>query len=305
MIGSILSILSVMVVFGLLYKHSEIHPILAAGVPVYRLVCPVMGGMLLVNALIIANQELVMPKIAHRLQASRKEDSADRERVEQVNDYATGIMIGGKWLHIQSRQLEEARFLLPVPQVVGTLTPLKAAQATYFDESDSRPAGWLLVNVLPRFPELKLTPAGQDWVRATDDPKNIFVVSDVSFDQLSTRSRSYRYVTTPELMRRIKNPAFSVVSIRGQMLNLHTRLLRPVADLICILLAVPLIVRKESRSLVTNMGICALMLGSMYALSQASYYLGSAHLIETDLAAWLPIVLCGTLSAWLSGLAQT
>jgi lipopolysaccharide export system permease protein len=294
-----------MVVFALLYRHSEVHPILAAGVPVYRLALPIIAGTLFVNATIVANQELLIPKIAHRLQASRSEGRADREVVEQVHDYETGIMIGGKWLHLSSRQLEEARFLLPVPQVAGTLTPLKARQATYFSATPGRPAGWLLKDVSPRFSQLNLTAAGQASVLAMEDPKDVFVVSDVSFDQLSSRSRSYRFVSTPELVRRIKNPAYSIVSIRGQMQNLHFRLLRPLADVICVLLAVPLIIRKESRSLAANMAVCTVALAGIYALSQAANYLGSVNLIETDVAAWAPLIFSGSLGAWLSGIAQT
>jgi lipopolysaccharide export system permease protein len=305
MVGSVLSIVSVMIVFALLHKHSEIHPILAAGIPVYRLVLPLVAGTLLINASVIANQELLIPTIAHRLQASRSEDRADREKVEQINDYETGIMIGGKWLHRSARQLEQATFILPVPQMAASLTPLKAKTATYFESSGKRPAGWLLQDVTPRFSQLNLTESGQKVVLSTQDVKEVFIASDVSFDQLSNGSRSYRYVSTPELVRRIKNPAYSIVSIRGQILNLHSRLLRPVADLICVLMAVPLIIRKESRSLVANLALCALALGGVYGLSQGSYYLGSVNLVETDLAAWLPLIFAGALSAWLVGIAQT
>jgi lipopolysaccharide export system permease protein len=305
MVASILSIVAVMIVFGLLYKHHEIHPILAAGIPIYRLVLPVLAGTLTVNAAIIANQELIIPQIAPRLQASRSEERSDREKVEQINDYETGIMIGGKWLHLFTKQVEDASFILPVPQIASTLTPLKAKEATYFEETAERPAGWLLNDANPKYSQLNLTESGRHFVLPMQDPKQVFVVSDVNFDQLSSRSRSYRYVTTPQLLRRIRNPAYSVVSIRGQMLNLHSRLLRPIADIICVLLAVPLILRKESRSLVVNMALSTLVLGGVYMMSQAANYLGSVNLVETDLAAWLPIILAGTLSSWLVGIAQT
>jgi len=307
MVGSILSIISVMVVFALLYRHSEIQPILAAGVPVYRLVLPVLAGTLLVNLAIIANQELLIPRIAHRLQSSRSEVRGDQQAVEQVNDYETGILLGGRWLHLHTRTLESARFILPVPEIVNALTPLKATEATFHGENAGRPAGWLLKDVSPKFADLmpNLTAAGQKAILPTKEPNNVFVVTDVSFDQLSSRSRSYRYVSTPELVRRIRNPAYSIVSIRGQMLNFHSRLVRPLMDLFAVLMAVPLVIRKESRSLVGNMAMCAGMLAVVYGLTQASLYLGSVNLIATDLAVWLPVILSGMLSAWLSGVALT
>ena len=49
MVGAILSIVSAMVVFAMLQKHSEIHPILAAGIPTYRLAVPILLGTLCVS----------------------------------------------------------------------------------------------------------------------------------------------------------------------------------------------------------------------------------------------------------------
>jgi hypothetical protein len=65
MIGSILSAIAVLIVFSLLQRHSEIHPILAAGIPTFRLLVPVLSGTLMVNTVLVANQELVIPRISH------------------------------------------------------------------------------------------------------------------------------------------------------------------------------------------------------------------------------------------------
>src|SRR4051812_36787581 len=187
MVGSITSVVSIMVVFALLFRHSEIQPMLAAGVPIYRLVLPVLCGAMLVSAAIIANQELLIPRIAHQLQSSRSEAKGDSQNVEQVNDYETGILIGGKSLHLKTRTIEEARFVLPVPEIADSLTPLRAKVARYFNASDERPAGWLLENVTPRYAQMKanLTELGQKSVLPMDDPDMAYVVTDVSFDQLS------------------------------------------------------------------------------------------------------------------------
>src|SRR5690606_12437881 len=71
LIGSILAVVATMAVFALLQKHSEIHPILAAGIPTWRLILPILVGTVLVTGAIVLNKELVLPRIYHMLQAPR------------------------------------------------------------------------------------------------------------------------------------------------------------------------------------------------------------------------------------------
>jgi lipopolysaccharide export system permease protein len=66
--GPILIVISVIVVLGLLQKHSETYPILAAGIPATRLLRPLLMAALILNAALVANQELVIPALAVPLQ---------------------------------------------------------------------------------------------------------------------------------------------------------------------------------------------------------------------------------------------
>ena len=133
----------------------------------------------------------------------------------------------------------------------------------------------------------------------------MFVVSDVGSDQLYNRTKNYKYASTPELIRRISKPSGGFVSVPAQSLHLHERLMRPFINLFAVLVAVPLIVRRESTGLVTNLALCTGVLGLVFGATQLFHYVGSANLLACDLAAWGPVVLGGTLSAWLSGIVQT
>ncbi len=305
MLGAIVSVVSVIVVFGLLQKNCEIAPILAAGIPTIRLVRPFVIGTILVNGLIVFNQEYVIPHIAHVLQADRTEPNEAGKDVEPIYDYVTHIRIDGKDLYLEDQRLEGANFVLPVPEVAFDLTTLNAKEATYHKKTKDRPAGWHLHNVSPPFSELALTTVGQRIVIPMPDPHDVFVVTDVSFDQLCDRNKSYQYVGTPELIRRIRNPAYGTASLRGQIIHLHERLVTPIANVLCVFVAVPIILRKESRGLVTNMAICAGVLGLIYGLTQGFLYCGRVNWIPADLAAWASPILTGTLGAWLYDIVQT
>jgi len=305
MSASILSVVSAMAVFALLLRHSEIHPLLAAGIPAYRLAIPTVVGTLLVSGMLAVNQEWIVPRISHQLQSSRGASDTKVQKVEQVNDYDSGIVIGGKQLQPKPRRVIEPRFVLPFPNITEKLTMLEGSEAVFWNATEKRPSGWLVKRASPSYEKLKLTDDGRKRVVATNRPGDIFIVTDVSFDQLSSRSQSYKYVSTAALLRRIRNPAFSIITVRAQTMNFHFRLLRPLLDVTAVLIAIPLIVRKESRSIVGNMAICTGVLGVVYGLTQATFYLGSINIVSMDLASWMPVIFCGSLSAWLSGIIQT
>ncbi|MEX0726466.1 MAG: hypothetical protein WD065_09380 [Planctomycetaceae bacterium] len=75
--------------------------------------------------------------------------------------------------------------------------------------------------------------------------------------------------------------------------------------LLAVTITIPLIVRKEKLSLVGNLATCVGVLALVLAITEGSYYLGRAHILSLDLAAWLPVIFCGGLSACLSTKVQT
>lgn len=301
--GAILAVISVMAVFAMLWRHREIQPLLAAGVPTYRLAMPLLAGTALVNIALVANQELLLPQISHRLQQGRRSQSESRH-VESVYDESL-IHISGKELFLESQRMNEAEFLLPTPGIVDELTSLKAREAVFLKKTRKRPSGWLLKDVRPSLAAVRLTPKGSQVVRALKDPKQVFIITDVSADQLYSRSQNYKFVSTPELIRRIGHPAGNFASVRGQRLHLHARLMSPFINLIAVLVVVPLICRKESSGLVANLALCTGVLGVFFGTTHMFLFLGGANIIPTDVAACAPVVLGGTLGSWLSGLIQT
>ena len=304
LVGSTLAVLSVMIVFAALQKNSEFHPILAAGIPTSRLLVPIVAGMLLVSMLMMFNQEIIIPRLAHELIKPRGEKKSKTEKVQPVYDRKTRIHIGGEGLLLSQRKLLQAEFLLPAPDIANELTRIRAEEAVYFQETEQDPAGWYLRNVEPRFEEISLTPQGKQVVKPLKESQNLFLISDVGIDQLYNRSRNFQYASIPELIRRIKNPSVGNTSLRGQILHFHTRLTRPFFNVAIIFVAVPLILRRESRSLVTNLAVCSGVLGLLMGISQVFSYCGQVNLIAPDLAAWLPVILSGTGGVWLMGTAQ-
>lgn len=304
LIGGTVAVIAAMVVFTLVLRHGELNPVLSAGIPTYRLVVPLLWGTVLVDAALIANQEFLIPRIASELQVSPGQNKQLRNEVEPVHDFATQIYISGKRLELRAQRLEEASFVLP-PQIAETLTTVQAREATFQPASGKRPNGWLLKGTDISFDDLHLTPLGRKTVGKGTAADELFIKSDVGFDRLYNRDNNYAFLSTAELMRRIKNVSFGLVTIRAQSLYLHTRFTKPLINIIVVLLGVPLVARRESSGLITNLALCAGAMGMVFGIIQFFLYLGKVNLISLDLAAWAPVILCGTVSAWMSGMVRS
>jgi lipopolysaccharide export system permease protein len=304
--GPMLIVVAVVTTLALLRRHSETFPLLAAGIPTFRLLQPLAGGAVLLNVALIVNQEIVLPAIAVPLQTPRGSATAQEQKVEPVYDYSNALMhIDGERVLIHERALVDASFALPTPELVIHGCQLKAERAVFLDPFGRRPSGWLLQNLTGVFDPDVLTAAGRSRVFPAENGHDVFIASEVTFDQLYNRGRNLKLLSTWQLLQRIRNPATGPVPVRGQSLALHARLTRPVLSLLSICIAVPLVLRRESASQIMNLMVCAVVLGSYYALTQCCLAIGGSGLVAPDLAAWVPVVIGGIASAWTSGLVQT
>ncbi|MCA9042040.1 MAG: LptF/LptG family permease [Planctomycetaceae bacterium] len=307
MIGAIVGVTSTMIVFGLLQKNSEIAPMLAAGVPVYRIIVPALMGMALVNVMLILNQELLIPSISHHLLAPRNSSKQVQKQLDPVNDPATGVHISGSRLIVNDGTIEDVVFTLKANETAKALMTITSPKAYYQPESETSPSGWVLKNVEPTVDEVldELTEKGRRFVTRTADGEGLFILTSLDFMELYNRNQTAQFATTRDLLKRVKAPAGNPLALRMQEMNLHSRLTAPILNILAILVAIPLVLRKESRGLIGNLALSATVLGLLFAVAQASFFLGRANLIEPDIAAWTPVVMTGSCAAWVSGYIQS
>jgi len=305
LLGPTVAVLAVMATLGLVMKHGELHPLLAAGVPTYRICMPFVWGMVTINGLMFANGELVIPRIANQLQVTKGDAKDDSQPVDSQYDPQTRIHISAASVQLSDRTLLHPDFLLPSPEIVDDQQMISAESARYFGARGRVPAGWLLKNPKTPFESLQLNERGHRLVMQDESSGDVFIVSSVSPNQLYNRGGSYRYLTTRDLLKRIQIPAGSRASARALIMHLHSRLTRPVITLIGVFLVVPLIARKEKMSLVQNVAICMAMLGLVYGMSLAGMMLGQAAILKPEIAAWGPLLFGGALCAWLTGAVRT
>lgn len=304
-VGSLVAILSAMLTLAWTWRCAELNPVLSAGIPTYRFLVPILFGNIGFSLLLAANQEYLLPRLAHQLQIRAGQQGEAFDKLKPTWDFVTNVYMASGRIYPQSRKIADAEFVLPVPELVTSITTLKAATAVYVERSGEGPAGWLLHDVTPRFRELRLTEVGAEFILATEHETELFLVSDVNFDEIQNRGKFYEHLSTPELLERAANPAAGILAQRAQSLHVHSRLTRPLFNLVMLLMVIPILLRKETPGLVVNLALS--LLGSIFALGlqQGFMFMGHAGALRLDLAAWAPIMICGLMAMWLSARIRT
>src|SRR5579872_3634120 len=305
MIGGTLQVVSAMVALALVQKHGELNPLLSAGISTWRLMFTLGVGALAVQGLILANQELVIPRIAVYLQLDAGQRVAVTGEIEPVKDFATDMLITGSRLNLREQKIEEAQFVLTSTKLSEKLQTIRSREALPQTKGKHHRTGWLLKGTSVSFDSLQLTPLGRKYIKPGVAPDEMSIRTDVGFDRLYNRDSHYQYLPTWELIRRLRNPSFSHRSLRSQNLYLHSRMTKWLLNLVVVAVGVPFVVRKESMSLLTNLAICSGVMGAIMGVNRLFIYMGEANLVQPELAVWAPIIIWGTAAAWFTGLVRT
>jgi lipopolysaccharide export system permease protein len=304
MFGATAAMMGVTTTLALMSKHGELHPLLAAGVPTYRLAWPFIAGMLLVNGLLIANQELVMPRIASQIQSTRGGGGSEARQVESCLS-ASGIFITGESLYLRKRLLEKAEFRFSPGALMTDFVSLTTRDAYFLPAEGEWPAGWWLREPRPLYASLPLTEAGRQVVVPLPKSNDLFIITEVTFEELYNRSASFKYLGTPELFARARKPATATGNARSLLLHLHGRFLRPAIMIASIFVVFPVLLRRESRSLVSNIALCTFLMAVIFGLTQGLRFISQSGLMSPELASWLPLLSSAGIGAWLSPVIKT
>ena len=305
LIGGTLEVVAAMVTMVLVQKNGELNPVLSAGISTFRLIRTLLVGACIVNALIILNQEFVIPQIAVHLQFDAGHETDFTGEIVPVRDFATDMLITGRRLNLKEQKIEDAQFVLSYPKLSETVRTIRAREALPQDPRRHGRSGWLLKGASVRYDALQLTELGRRCVKPGSAQDELFIRTEIGMDSLYSNDSHHEYLPTRELVHRLLNPSFSKVSLRSQNIFLQARLTKPLLNLIVVAVGVPFVVRRESTSLITNMAICCGVLGVMLGVNELFLYLGKAAILAPELAVWLPLIIWGTAAAWFTGLVRT
>ena len=296
--SGLLALVSAMFTVAWIQRHNEMTALMAAGIPRVRILRPLMAAALGISLFAVGNRELVIPGLADELSRKPQDLLGDvGQQLENRNDNCTNVLLRGKATYADRQRVQDPNFLLPA--TLGQYgKQLSAKDAFYKPPEAGHPGGYLFEGVqepknlasrssllLDGSPVLITPHDAPDWLQ----PDQCFLVSDVTFEQL-TGGRGFRqFASTAQLISCVRNP--SVDFGTGVRVAIHSRVVQPLLDITLLLLGLPLVARRESRNVFVAIGLClAVVTGFMLVVIGSQQILGEIYLFPA-LAAWFPLML--------------
>ena len=304
--SGLLTLVAAMFTLAWIQRHNELTALMSAGISRIRVVLPVICAAVVIALVATANRELVIPRI--RDQLARQPSNLMRDHSQQLQpryDNQTDVLIRGKSVYGDRQRIEQPDFLLP-DKLSQYGNKLAAENAFYKLAERNRQRGYLLENVaqpkdLGNRPSLRLggrlvliTPHDADWL----EPNQCFLVSDVSFEQLTGGQAFRKFSSTAQLISGLRNPSLDFgADVR---VAIHSRMVQPFLDVTLLFLGLPLVVSRESRNVFLAIGLCIGVVTVFLLVVIGFQYLGSIYLVDPALAAWAPLMLFVPPAVWLA-----
>ena len=289
-----------------LSRFGELTAFLAAGVPLLRVTVAIMCAAILLNALLIIDQEYVLPRMIPKL--TRKHEEVHTAAVPyfpirsmQV-DQRSLLVAARFWPATNDRParleemdvIERDEMLRPVSHLFAKLA-----------EWDSEHQDWQLTDgrivtgLLPHQQPSDEQPVAV--YRGDVTPEEIALYHSSEFVELLSTRRINELIARPK--------SYGAVGLYRVK---HMRFTQPIMNVVLLLLAIPTVLTHDPKSLKSAAGKCltltGLAMGSVFLSQQiAGHPPGGAQWANawTALLAWVPIFIFAPISVWLLDRVKT
>jgi lipopolysaccharide export system permease protein len=296
--SALLALVAAMFTVSWLQRHNELTALMAAGIPRVRIVRPILAAAVTVSLIAAVNREVFLPRFSRELGRQPQDLIGDvGHELQPQYDNRTDLAIHGKATFADRQRIEEPVFVLP-RGLQHYAKQIVAREARYCEPDGNRPGGYLLDDVQepkdmaarPSLPfgdgPFVIAPRdAPDWLK----PNQCFVVSDMTFDQLTGGRTFLQFASTRQLIAGLHNPSIDFGA--GIRVQIHARIVQPILDVSLFFLGLPLVVTRQSRNVFVAIGLCLAVVTTFMLVVIGMQYLGSIYLISPALAAWLPVMI--------------
>jgi lipopolysaccharide export system permease protein len=286
--AGLITVIAAVFSLGKMTRNSELVAVMASGVSLKRLIMPIILLAMLMTGVLLVDQEFVIPSIANKLSLNPDEVGADAwDRVWFLQDNK-GSLISSPYFDIKTGTAESPTIITrnrPTPstpwRVTGRIT---ADRATY----DAKGGRWLLQNgkflASPVFGAKVLF----EPIRDIDSYETDITIKDMLIRRQSDflSFMSWRDLMT---MTAHKTKTRDIAQILSEK---HFRVTGPMIDLIMLMIALPVLVCRDPRTLKSAIGVSFILTASCYLLTfickmaaPEQTFIG----LHPEFWAWLPV----------------
>lgn len=302
-LSGVISLFAACGTFARLHRQNEVTAVLASGTSLYRLATPVILGALATNALLVVDQEFVLPRVAPMLVRERADVQGQKvKEVWCVRDGESRLISGIEFAPAQQRI--RGMIILELETEPLHQGELKDVITADFGAWDAARQGWALT----RGVRLSMTSGtagtlGMD--QAAERTGVDFYGTSITPEQLKLRqSVNWMQFLSLRQLRDLEKSGdirpSQVAPIR------HQRFTIPIHNMILVLLGLSFFMTRVPTSVLTQcaeaLGVCALFFIVAFVSQQIG---GSVTVLTPAVASFIPIFIFGPVSVLLLANVKT
>lgn len=273
-------------------RNNELIAVMASGVSLKRILAPILFLSLVLSGLMVADQELLIPKLSHEL--TRNHD----EFLDDSLYYDLWFAGDDKGSLICSRNYEEKTHTLFSPlillrekitgmeDVYRVTGKIQAAKAVY----DADRKGWALTDGQL----IRLPVEGQGSVSDLRPTPVTFYPSNLTAEDIPIRRREgfKELLSLRQLTELEKNAGSRKTDLADLAMQKNSRITDPIINLIMLMVALPVLVCRDPKAMKTAIGISFLTTASCFVMVFACKLFATEVVfgqIRPALWTWIPI----------------
>jgi lipopolysaccharide export system permease protein len=280
-----------------LSRSNELTAILAAGVPLLRVVLPIIIASIGLNVILLLDQELILPRIIPKVMRVHLVEGPTFP-VHAMQDENGALLNAGRFIpgdRISPPRLEELNVIFRDKQLQPV--SLLSARTAVWDE---RRQHWELIE------GMKIAGLLPDERASAPIPVNIYASNVTPYEiNLFRRSDSVQLLSIRQINEMLdREHGYATIDLLRVK---HARLTQPLMNMVLLLLAIGSLLTREPGRLRSGAVQCLILVGLALGATFLSYQLaghppaggGAGAQLWPALMAWLPIFLFAPVAVWL------
>lgn len=268
-------------------KTNEILAMQVAGISIYRTLLPIFVISVILSFAAGGNQEWVIPKLASQIKSVERMAFEKNVRNNILLEDSKNRIILRVWMYDINENTMKSPFVLSRYEDGKRKFIVKAETGKWIGDNK-----WKLSNVVKNNYDER-----GNWIAPVEEMDEYIFETELTPEKITKFEMDANLLSLEELKGRIRNDPnnfpYSVIY--------HTRLAYPLTNFVILLLGIPFIIGFEqlSRNVYLRIGICGVICCAFYVLNYFCVNMGNTGLLHPALAAWLPIVIFGSLGIFL------
>ncbi|MDO5552719.1 MAG: LptF/LptG family permease [Planctomycetia bacterium] len=299
---ALLIVMAALASTSMMMRRNEVIALVAMGVSQMRIMLPILAGAALFSFLATFVREIYVPWHASEYTKTIEELAMPDQgvAVKQASDAVTKVKFTGGTVYRDRGEIQQPVISLSARYFETWGSEIVAASATFCAATQDRPAGYLLRTVskpdnIAELPSITRRNTTQKVILTPRDfpdrlkPDECFVISGLHLEYLEMGEQWSQFASCYQMIQGYNNPHLDL-NKQDLAARIHARLLRPLTDLLPLLLGLPVIFFRSDRNVFKSLAIGSLFAGLYIGIQYACVYFGTQFEMPV-LAAWAPLFL--------------